>query len=51
MDYNNQGLDLGSATSTPESTPVHFPSEMQADTLFTFMPLPEFFCLQSLRNP
>ena len=42
MDNVNRGLDLGHAKSTPEATLLHVPSEIQADTLFTFMPQPEF---------
>ena len=42
MDNITRGLDLGLAESTLEVVPVHVPSEIQADTLFTFMLAPEY---------
>lgn len=42
MESSERGLDLGVAESTTEIVPPHVPSEIQADTLFTFMPMPEY---------
>lgn len=42
MDNIECGLDLGVAEPTHKVTPFHVPSEIQADTLFTFMQMPEY---------
>lgn len=41
MEHVGHSIDLGAAEPIKEVHPVHIPSEIRADTLFTFMKEPE----------
>ena len=42
MEHAEHSIDLGAAEPKNEVLPAHIPSEIQADTLFTFMKAPEY---------
>ena len=42
MEHVGHSIDLGAAEPINEVLPAHIPSEIQADTLFTFMKEPEY---------
>lgn len=42
METIERSMNLGKAERTVEAVSTHIPSEIQADTLFTFMPQPEY---------
>lgn len=42
MEHVGHSIDLGAVEPIKEVHPVHIPSEIQADTLFTFVKEPEY---------